>query len=241
MARHGLQTIQPPVILALELSGMCGSIALVSQGLTVCEHSLYTPKTHSQRLIDLIDRIICDSEISWDEISAIAVSLGPGSFTGLRIALSTAKGLAMAFGKQLIGIPTLDGLANQLHHFPTLVCPIIDARKKEVYTALYKCDASGVPNKKSDYMVLSPIDLISLIKEPTIFVGDGVTVYGDEIRENAGDLAIFSPIELNFTRASSIGMLATKKYLADDFLDPATASPLYVRASDAELNYKKKS
>lgn len=237
MAQHGQQKVRQPLILALELSTMCGSIALVCPDLCLYEQSLFSNRTHSKRLIQQIDGAFSESGLSLNDIDAIAVSLGPGSFTGLRIALGTVKGLAMALKKMVIGVPTLDALAHQLPIIPEQICPILDARKREVYTALYKYDSHGKLLKLSRYQVISPETLASELDEPTLFIGDGISIYQTIFTEKMGDLARFCPQELYFPRASSIGMLALDKYEKEDFLDTAAATPIYVRASDAELNF----
>ncbi len=237
MAIHGQQNIKPPIILALELSSMCGSIALVCRDLCIYEQSLYSKRTHSKRLIQQIDTALLESGLQWDAIEAIAVSLGPGSFTGLRIALGTVKGLAMAFGKKIIGVATLDALAHQLPRTEKQICPILDARKGEVYTSLYKYDAEGKLLRLCEYRAVSPEALAELISEPTFFIGDGISVYKTIIAENLGDLAEFCYQGLYFARAAAVGLLALDKFAQGDFLDPATATPMYVRASDAELNF----
>jgi len=138
MSRHGITETTPPIILTLENSGMCGSIAITAPGLCLAEYSLTSKVTHSKRLLGSLEFLMREAGIDWQDIDAIAVSLGPGSFTGLRIGLTTAKGLVMATGKKLIGISSLDGLAAQLQDSDKLICPAIDARKKQVYTALYR-------------------------------------------------------------------------------------------------------
>jgi tRNA threonylcarbamoyladenosine biosynthesis protein TsaB len=237
MARHGQQNISQPIILALELSTMCGSIAIVCPQLCIYEQSLYSTSTHSKRLINQIDTALSESALGWDDIGAIAVSLGPGSFTGLRIALGTVKGLTMALDKKMIGISTLAALARQMPRISQQIRPILDARKKEVYTALYKYTDNGLLQQLCKPQVLSPEALISLIEEPTFFIGDGISVYKTIIADNLGSLAQFAPPEIYFPRAASVGMLALDKFLQSDFLDPAKAAPMYVRASDAELNF----
>jgi tRNA threonylcarbamoyladenosine biosynthesis protein TsaB len=237
MAQHGQQNINQPVILALELSSMCGSIAIVCRNLCIYEQSLYSNRTHSKRLMQQIDTALEESGQPWDAIAAIAVSLGPGSFTGLRIALGTVKGLAMALGKKLIGVSSLDALAHQLPRTSKQICPILDARKKEVYTSLYKFDEQGTLLEISEHQVISPQRLATLIQAPTFFIGDGTAVYNTLLSERLGALALFCDPRLYFPRASSVGMLALNKYAQTDFLDPATATPIYVRASDAELQF----
>ena len=231
---------QPPLILAVENSGLCGSIALVSGSHCIAEQSLLSKLTHSKRLLATLDRVMAECQVTWEMLDAIAISLGPGSFTGLRIGLSTVKGLALATSLPLIGVPTLDGLASQFGFTARPVCPILDARKNEVYTALYQTDASGVMQRLTRYQVIPAAELAAQISAPTIFTGDGITVHGGLLREKLGELAVFAPEQLYFTKASSIGFLALSYWREQQFLDPAGCIPLYVRASDAELNLLKK-
>jgi tRNA threonylcarbamoyladenosine biosynthesis protein TsaB len=232
-------TRQPPLILAVENSGMCGSIALVSVSHCIAEQSLLSKMTHSKRLLVTLERVMAECQVTWEQIDAIAISLGPGSFTGLRIGLSTVKGLALATSIPLIGVPTLDGLASQFTFTTMPVCPILDARKNEIYTALYQTDENGIMQRRSKYLVISAVKLAGQITEPTVFAGDGITVHGDLLREKLGDLAVFAPEQLYFAKASSIGFLALSRWQKKEFLDPAGCIPLYVRASDAELNLRK--
>ncbi len=232
MARHGITTPDQPIIMALENSGMCGSIALVSPGLCVAESSLTISATHSKRLMGSIAAMLRDSGLDWPALDAIAVSLGPGSFTGLRISLATAKGIAMAADKRLIGIPTLDGLAAQVQT-NLLICPLIDARKNQIYTAFYRRH-DGECQRLGSYMAVSPEELSAQIKEPVIFVGDGGVLYHDLLQDKLPGLANFADPAIFFPRAAAIGRLAVRHWQADIFLDPANAVPLYIRASDAE-------
>ncbi len=239
MEQLGGSLTHNPVILAIETAGMVGSVALVADGMCIAENSLQSHLTHSRRLLVGIDQLMEGARLSLADIDAVVVSMGPGSFTGLRIGLSTAKGLIMATEKPLIGVSTLDSLACQLMFVPQLICPILDARKKEVFCALYRCDAQGYARRTSDYMVLSPERLAEEIHEPTVFVGDGIQAYGSLFKSVLGDNAMFSPTEIFFPRAASIGMLAISKFRERNFLDPVTATPTYIRASDAELNFGK--
>jgi tRNA threonylcarbamoyladenosine biosynthesis protein TsaB len=229
---------QPPLILAIENAGLCGSVALVSGSRCIAEQSLLSTLTHSQRLLGTVERVLEESATTWAQIDAIAVSLGPGSFTGLRIGLGTVKGFALATSLPLIGVPTLDGLAAQCAFTTMPVCPIIDARKNEVYTALYQADARGGMRRLGEYLVLPPLELARQITEPTLFCGDGISVHGDLLREKLGSLAVFAPQQLYFARAAGIGFLALDRWREREFLDPAGCVPLYVRASDAEINLR---
>jgi len=229
-----------PVILALETATMCGSVAIVTENRCIAEFSLQTGETHSRRLLAGVDWLLQETGIEWSAIDAVAVSLGPGSFTGLRIGLATAKGLAMAAGVKLIGIGTLDGLAAQFFAAADiLICPVLDARKKEVYCGFYKCDDQGIPGLQGECQVMSPEVLCERIDEPVLLVGDGAVVYDHLFREKLAGFLRVPPPGIFFPRAATIGLLAHSKLQNDEFLDPATAEPIYIRASEAELLFGK--
>jgi len=235
-----INDVRKPIILALETATMCGSVALVSENRCLAEFSLQTGETHSRRLLAGVDWLLQETGIDWSSVDAVAVSLGPGSFTGLRIGLATAKGLAMAGGAKLIGLGTLDGLAAQLFAAgEILICPVLDARKKEVYCGFFKCDNQGIPRLLEEYLVISPEALCERIDEPVVLLGDGATVYGDLFREKLVDLLKMPPSNAYFPRAATIGLLALDKWQKKEFLDPAGAEPIYIRLSEAELLFKK--
>lgn len=236
-----IKKIQHPVILALETATLCGSVALVARDRCLTEFSLQTGETHSRRLLTGIDRLLQETGLDWREIDGVAVSLGPGSFTGLRIGLATAKGLVMASGAKLIGVGTLDGLASQLFGVgDTLICPLLDARKKEIYCGFYRCDVRGRPRLQGEYMVMSPERLCDMIKEPVLLLGDGAVFYQDLLRDRLADHFSRAPENLFFPRASAVGLLALEKWQHHEFLDPAGSEPIYIRLSDAELNLEKR-
>jgi tRNA threonylcarbamoyladenosine biosynthesis protein TsaB len=232
--------LQKPVILALETATMCGSVALVAENRCLAEFSLQTGETHSRRLLAGVDWLLQETAMDWSMVDAVAVSLGPGSFTGLRIGLATAKGLVMAGGTELIGVGTLDGLAAQLFAAgELLICPVLDARKKEVYCGFFRCDGLGMPRLLEEYMVTGPEALCALIHEPVVLLGDGAAVYGDIFREKLGGLLKMPPQSAFFPRAATIGLLALDKWQKNEFLDPAGAEPIYIRPSEAELHLGK--
>jgi tRNA threonylcarbamoyladenosine biosynthesis protein TsaB len=239
MAHTGkdIKELQQPVILALETATLCGSVALVSRTGCLAEFSLQSGETHSRRILAGIDWLLKETGIDWQTVDAIAVSQGPGSFTGLRIGLATAKGLALAGAAKLIGIGTLDGLAAQLFAAgEILICPVLDARKKEVYSGFYKCDDQGIPRRQGQYLVISPEQLCQRITEPVVLLGDGAAVYRDLFNEKLGNYLRTAPAGLFFPRAATIGLLALEKWQQGEFLDPAGAEPIYIRLSEAELN-----
>jgi tRNA threonylcarbamoyladenosine biosynthesis protein TsaB len=232
--------LHEPVILALETATMCGSVAIVTENRCVAEFSLQTSETHSRRLLAGVDWLLHETALEWPDIDAVAVSLGPGSFTGLRIGLATAKGLAMSAGAKLIGVGTLDGMAAQFSSAEdNLICPVLDARKKEVYCGIYRCDNQGFPRIQGEYQVVSPEALCERINEPVVLLGDGTEVYGHLFREKLAGLLRVAPPGIYFPRAATIGLLALAKWQKKEFLDPATAEPIYIRPSEAELLFRK--
>ncbi len=232
---HPLRT--KPLLLCVDNSTMYGSVAVISGSGCLCEHTLISRITHSKRLLTAIDTIMQECELTWDDLDGLAVCLGPGSFTGLRIGLTTIKGICMATGLPLLGVSSLEALASQFPYCTMPVCPILDARKEEVYTALYRT-SDGTVQPLIPPVVLPMAQLTAAITEPTLFIGDGVEVYREQIRQLGAHGVLGTP-QLIFPRASAIGALALHQFAAGHFLDPGSASPLYIRASDAEMTLNK--
>ena len=234
-----------PLILALDTATSCSSVALTrgsagsvnggQGGQVLASLSLNSSVTHSRRLLSAIDWLLAEAEIDWPTVDGLAVSIGPGSFTGLRIGMATVKGLATAIGKPLLGVSTLDGLAfNCLGEH--LICAVLDARKKEVYACFYRADGQGIPRRVGAIRVLSPQKLAAEIEQPVLFVGDAVMAYGDFWQEALGPWFVSAPVTLHYPCASGLGLLAGEMLQQNQCLELATATPLYVRASDAELS-----
>jgi len=236
MAHHGLLATNGPLILALENSSLCGSVALVSPGGCLAESSLATTKTHSKRLLPAIQQVMADSGTNWQALSAIAVSAGPGSFTGLRIGMTTAKGLAMATGKPLIAVSSLTTLACQLPWATQLICPLLDARKQEVYAAFYRAGKDGIPRRCGDIEAITPEALAQKIDEDVIFIGDGVEIYREILEKGVRAQVSFANPAVFFLRAAALGASALVKWQRGEFLDTASATPDYIRLSEAEIN-----
>ncbi len=238
MAQHGASHLNGPIILAIENSSQCGSVALVAPGLCLAEYSLTTGTTHSRRLLTSVQQVMTDSGIKWEQLSAIAISAGPGSFTGLRIGLTTAKGLALASGKPLIAVSSLTTLASQLPWTNSMICPVLDARKQEVYTAFYRCADDEIPHRVSEIVAIPPHELAQSIKEDVIFLGDGTKIYSDILRDGVTGRVSFANPEIFFIRAAALGATALRKWYTQDLLDTATAIPDYIRPSEAEISLK---
>lgn len=229
-------------ILAIETATTTGSIAIVEEKKVISEITLNIKATHSEKLMAAMDYLLKSSGLTLDEMDGIAVSTGPGSFTGLRIGLSAAKGLSYASGKPLFAIPTLDALASNMSFSRHLICPVLDARKGEVYTALYR--SRGQYNEKNtDDLAVKPLELIDIInktfsEQGIVFLGDGVDVYGNMLKEKLGTLYHEAPLPLQIPRASNVAMLALERLERGDVDDPFTLVPRYIRKSEAELKWK---
>ncbi len=232
----------PRPLLALETATTCGSVALVEGGKVLAEYSLDIPATHSRRLLAQIDQIRRDVGVDWQDLVGVAVSLGPGSFTGLRISLSMAKGLILAHNLPLLGVSTLDGLARQVTSPPgTKICALLDARKQEVYAALYECGADGQAERTAPPTWCSPRkNWPTNWKARSSWSATGPWPTGNYSRKSWAKTAIFAPTGSHFPRAATIGLLGEEKLARQELLDPVDSVPIYVRASEAEINLKKK-
>ena len=237
------------LILAVETSTLTGSVALVEASVeggvspslrVIGETTLQVSETHSSRLMPTIDRLLRETSLPAQKIQGIAVGLGPGSFTGLRIAVSTVKGLGFALRVPVVGAPTLNALANNIRYASTQVCPVLDARKKEVYSALFRGDGEGHLKKISEDWVLSPEDLCSRISETTVLVGNGTEVYGEIFKKRLGPQAHFAPPELSFPRAVQVARLSLPAFQRGETLDLFAFTPIYVRRSEAEIHRERK-
>ncbi len=234
---------QQPLILSMDTATPCSAVALTSgtrkDGRVIATLSLTGNVTHSRRLFTAIDYLMKEATVDWSSIAGIGVSLGPGSFTGLRIGMATAKGLAAASGKALLGVSTLDSLAAKCVT-PYLICSVLDARKKEVYAAFYRCNGNGLTERVGDMTVMAPEKLAAAISEQVIMIGDGAMVYRDLFKKLLGEKVIFAPSQLHEPSASSLGLLAGEMLDLGEQLDVADAVPVYIRSSDAELNLLQK-
>lgn len=223
-------------ILAIDSSGLVASAALIEDDNMVAEYTINYKKTHSQTLLPMIDEIVKMTDTDLESIDAIAVAGGPGSFTGLRIGSATAKGLGLALGKPLIHIPTVDGLAFNLFGTDKIICPIMDAKRNQVYTGLYEFENMQfhVMEEQMAVSIDEIINKINTIGRSVIFVGDGICVYEEQIQNLIKVDYFFAPAHLNKQRAAAIGTLA-KRYFEEGKIENATEhKPEYLRLSQAE-------
>ena len=228
-------------VLALDSSGMVASVAIVEEEHVIAEYTVNYKKTHSQTLVPMLDEIVRMTELDLKKIDAIAVAGGPGSFTGLRIGSATAKGLGLALDKPLIHVPTAEGMAYNLYGYEGLICPIMDARRNQVYTGLYtfseKEDGTEefqVIQEQAAVAVEELIQLLNQYQKPTAFLGDGVPVYRELLEKGLDVPHFYAPAHLNRQRAAAVGALGIQYYKEGKSESAAEHKPDYLRASQAE-------
>ena len=227
-------------VLAVDTATKSCSVAVVDGQTLLAEVIVITGETHSKHLMNLIHQVLQISRISLKDIEGFAVTRGPGSFTGLRIGISTVKGLAASSRKPIVGVSTLDALANQAGVTPYLICTVIDARKDEVYFARYR-RVDGILIKEAEELVLPVVNAIADIREPCYFIGDGSLTYKPAILETLGENRMVCAPRFHHTiRAATVAKLGLERMRKNDVDDVSTFSPRYIRKSDAELNLAKR-
>ena len=230
-------------ILGVDSSGMVASVALVQDDIMVAEYSVNYKKTHSQTLLPMLDEIVKMAEIDLQNIDAIAVAAGPGSFTGLRIGSATVKGLGLALEKPIVSVPTCHALAYNLCMCNgKIICPIMDARRNQVYTGLYRFEDGNMQViKNQDAMDISDlIDELNKINMQVTFLGDGVPVFKKVIEEKLDCEHSYAPAHLNRQRAGAVATLGARYYTQGVYEAAAEHKPVYLRKSQAEREREEK-
>ena len=223
-------------IIALDSSGLVASVAIVEDEILIAEYNIQYKKTHSQTLLTMLDELKRMTELSMETVDAIALAAGPGSFTGLRIGSATAKAFGFALNIPLVEIPTLDGLAFNLYATDKLVCPLMDARREQVYTAIYEFAGSKLTSLLPQNVV--PIEeiaeTINKMNREVIFTGDGVPIYAEKLASLINVPYSFAPAHLNRQRAASLAVLAFDYIKEGKIVSAETHTPQYFRLSQAE-------
>lgn len=228
-------------ILALDSSGLVATVAIIDEDQTIAEYTVNYKKTHSQTLLPMLDEIVKMTEFSLEEIDAIAVAGGPGSFTGLRIGSATAKGLGLALDKPLIHIPTVDGLAYNLFGNKGLICPIMDARRNQVYTGIYRFETEfEVVEEQMAISVSELMEKLNAYGEDVTFLGDGVPVYEEMLKNGMKVPYRFAPPHMNRQRAGAVAALAVSYFRKGKVESAASHQPDYLRLSQAERERQEK-
>lgn len=223
-------------ILAVDTSAEVAAIAVMEDDKLLGEYSINHKKTHSQKLLPMINDMLKNLEIDPKSFDYYAAANGPGSFTGLRIGVTTIKTMAFVAGKPVIAVPTLDGLANNISYTESLICPIMDARNRQVFTALYSYNGEKL-NKITEYLGITVEELADLIKgknRKVIFLGDAVTIYKDFFKEQLQESCEFAKPSLNLHRASSLAEIAIQMVHEGRAESCFEMLPNYLRKSQAE-------
>ena len=228
-------------VLALDTSSLVASVALMDDRILLGEYILnHKKKTHSRELVFMIEKLLDNLQVSIKNIDLFAVSKGPGSFTGLRIGITTAKTMAYAMDKPVIAVPTLDALAYNIPFCEYIICPVMDARNNQVYAALYQWASNG-QQRLSEYMAVKIEELVENVRkrigktgQRIIFTGDGVIIHADFFSNELGDKCTFTPYNLLFQRASSVAEIALNLFLNGERGDCFCLTPFYLRKSQAE-------
>ncbi len=230
------------MIVAIETSTTYASAAAVIEGRLVAETCVFVPQGHCENLLPMLNTLLTGAGLGLSRAAGFAVSLGPGSFTALRIGMSTAKSLALASGKPLVGVGTLDAVAFGAAGCCPYVCPIIDARRGEVFYSLYR-DESGRQERLLEYSAERPENAVALLSSflasvpqgGVAFLGDGVGLCRQSLEAQLGGRAILLPEHAGIPRASAVGILAHSLLQNGGVADVASVEPIYVRRSDAEI------
>ncbi len=224
------------IVLAVECASKSASVALLKDENVIGEIYLNPGKHHAEILLPALERLLRFTGMTMDDTDLLACTKGPGSFTGVRIAISTIKGLALAAGKPIVGISTLEVLAMNLCPSPNVICTLLDARKNQLYFGLYRSGENGMPEKLADDR-LEDIQTIfrELPGEPVDFIGDGAVLYRNEILSRIPTAKIFNHDIFNKPRASALGLIAYQRYRQGLLDDLVALAPVYLRLPDAEL------
>ena len=233
-------------ILAIDTSGPNCSVAIIDDNKVLADFTINNGTTHSQNLVPMIEQVQKFSNLELTDIDAFACSVGPGSFTGLRIGIATIKGFAMSLNKPTLSVPTLLALAYNLQNFDGIICSMIDAKNDNVYAGIYRADDDKltlIDNYISDNIEVL-IEKLKDFDDNIIFVGDGVDTYKDLLLEKLNSDSrniLFAPAHLNCQYALSVARAASDMALRNEFSDYNSLSPLYLKKSQAERELDAKS
>jgi tRNA threonylcarbamoyladenosine biosynthesis protein TsaB len=224
-------------LLAVESATLSGGAAILDGDRVLGEITLNIAITHSERLLAAVDRLLADCGLAPADLEGLAVSVGPGSFTGLRVGLATVKGLAMALDLPIAPVPTLDALAARLPFADAAVCPILDARKNEVYLSLYRWRGDRMCRER-EYLALPPELAVAELTAPVILLGDGIEACRPWL-DGVGDWIRVAPVAQRLPAAATVAELGHALLAAGGGVGAEALVPLYLRPSEAELKARR--
>jgi len=223
-------------VIAVDSSGLVATVAVVEDESLIAEYTINYKKTHSQTLLPMLQEIVKMTEMELASVDAIAVAAGPGSFTGLRIGSATAKGLGLALDIPLIPVPTVDALSYNLWGTDKIICPIMDARREQVYTGIYEFDGDchKIIEGQMAVSIYDLMDRLNSLGRDVIFLGDGVPVYWDIIEKEAKVSVSFAPAHMSRQRAGAVGVLGIEMFKEGCYENARDHKPEYLRLCQAE-------
>ena len=230
------------LVLGIDTATWFACVGLVNDGTVVAEESVHVSTGHADVLLPLIQQVLTQAGVRLTSVEGIGVSIGPGTFSGLRIGLSTAKGLCYGLGQQLVGVSTLEALAATVSDWEGHICTLLDARRKEVYAAFFLSEPNGQLQRLTQDLVMVPDELLKRHGEyasngearPCLFIGDGAEVYRDLIRDTYGHKTQFLPWATHHPSGGTVARLAWQRLRAGDADELQSLVPRYIRVSDAE-------
>ncbi|HHT9117984.1 MAG TPA: tRNA (adenosine(37)-N6)-threonylcarbamoyltransferase complex dimerization subunit type 1 TsaB [Candidatus Hypogeohydataceae bacterium YC38] len=234
--------------IGIETSGQVGSVAVCEDGKVLAEKYFEKGMRHGRELLPSLKTMFQELGWSTEKVDLIAVSQGPGSYTGLRVGITCAKTLAYALKRPLVPVPTMDVLAENVPPGDVAICPILDARRNQVYACIYKPGgrapgykvgasslALGLWHKVSDYLVITPKELVGILPSPVLVFGDGAFLYRDIFLQEG---IIFGSEEMGIPAARVVARLGAEAFRRGTSCDPVQLQPLYLRKSEAEEKWK---
>ena len=221
--------------LAFDISSKTAAVALLRDDVILYDAIINVDLNHSEVLLPAIDQVCLQTRIKISEIDLFACTIGPGSFTGLRIGVSTLKGLMLATGKPAVGISSLTALALNLGKSSKIICSVMDAGRGQVYTAYYRYNENGLLDQIGTDKAVDPREIIHNPEEEIIFVGDGAIKYAGIINNTKNEKINIASAAQQYIRASSVGILGREKYNRNELLNAETFIPVYLRSADARV------
>ena len=226
------------LVLGIDTATWFACIGLVNDGAVLVEESAHVSTGHTDILLPLVQHVLTQAGVALTSVEGIGVSIGPGAFSGLRIGLSTAKGLCYGLGQRLVGVSTLEALAATVSDWDGRVCTLLDARRKEVYGAFFRYERSGQLQRLTQDMLMVPDELREHVSNketrPCLFIGDGAEAYHDLIRDIYGERAQFLPWATHHPSGGAVARLAWQRLQTGDADEIQSLVPRYLRVSDAE-------
>jgi tRNA threonylcarbamoyladenosine biosynthesis protein TsaB len=224
-------------VLGIDTATMNSGIGVVEKGQVLADFRYDVKLTHSEVLLSFIHRLLRDLNLKLEDIDGFSISIGPGSFTGLRIGLATVKGLAFSSGKPVVGVPTLDALAFLSRDCKYPLVPILDAKKYQIYAAVYHTQGEKI-KRQTPYLVMDLEDLIKKLPEEVAFTGPGIEIFRSELKKAMGKRAHFKRGEKILPSGAAVAYLGWQRLKENEKEDLSSLVPIYVRKSEAELKYR---